>query len=76
MILFGTLILCLIICIIGSTSKKMLENKKLFFIIIAFLLVIVVGLRVYNFGDYAQYNLNFNNYSKMTWSQIFASTNK
>lgn len=76
MILFGTLILCLIICIIGSTSKKMLENKKLFFIILAFLLVIAVGLRVYNFGDYAQYNLNFNNYSKMTWGQIFASTNK
>ena len=76
MILFLSLILCLIICIIGSTSKRMLENKKLFFYIMAFLLIVSVGLRVYDFGDFVQYNINFDNCSKMSWQQIFVNIDK
>lgn len=76
MILLGTLVTCLIICIIGSVSKTMLRYKKLFFVIMAFLLVIAVGFRVYNSGDYAQYTINFYTCSKMTWSQILTNTHK
>lgn len=76
MILLGTLVTCLIMCIIGSVSKTMLRYKKLFFVIMAFLLVIAVGFRVYNSGDYAQYTINFYTCSKMTWSQILTNTHK